>query len=647
MVNPEHCAGRPRLAALPKSQKAPVMKPLSVPIFAQTLAHAATLALLLCVTGIQVLAQSDQTTAKVLEGHQGAIKSVAFSPDGTQVLTGSWDWSAQLWDVASGREITSFEGHDERVTSVAFSPDGARVLTGSMDGSMRMWDAASGAQLQQYNSQADRITDVAFSPSGRHALAATNHGAARLWDVASGREIRQFSGHEDALTSVAFSPDGTRILTGSADATARIWDTATGAQVRVLTGHDAAVLSVDFSPDGQTAVTGSWDSTTRLWDVETGKQIQLLAGHGASIRSVAFGRDGKTVLTGDWNNTAWICDIETGTAIQSFTGHEASVDAVAYSPDGRQILTGSWDLTARLWPLPQSLWPDLPDAPKTQLADARPAPPLAKPPAKPALPPVPLRDDILVLVIGNRTYAEAPPVEYAHNDAAAFAQLFRDMLGVVPENVLIETDLNSIGMARYFGTDDLPEGKLFRRARFVDEIIVFYSGHGVPVFRSQGLPIGYLLPVDVPAAEPGFGAYPLDMLIRRLENLPVDRVTVLLDACFSGLSNQGSLVPGVSGAFGVAIAAPIEKAKVSVLTATDFQSPQFAHWLPEKQHGAFSWFALEGLRGKADKNADGQVFLSELRNYIDKGLALSDLRQSPSLLPGSADTVLTHIPKGN
>lgn len=635
----------PQRTALPLSQKAPAMKHISYERFGQNLVHAAALAFLVFWAGA-ACAQTEQTTARVLEGHQGAIKSVAFSPDGTQVLTGSWDWSAQLWDVASGREIIGFEGHDERVTSVAFSPDGARVLTGSMDGTMRMWDAVSGAQLQQFDSKADRITAVAFSPSGRHALAATNHGMARLWDVASGREIRQFEGHSDALTSVAFSTDGTRILTGSADTTARIWDTATGQQVQVLTGHDAAVLSVDFSPDGATALTGSWDSTTRLWDVATGQQTRVFPGHGASIRSVAFGRDGKTILTGDWNNTAWICDVETGKPIQSFSGHEASVDAVAYSPDGRQILTGSWDLTARLWSLPQSLWPDLPDMPAPQLATSRPAAPPAPAPV-PTAPPVPLRDDVLVLVIGNRTYAEAPPVEYAHNDAVAFAELFQDMLGVVPENILIETDLNSIGMARYFGTDDLPEGKLFRRARFVDEIIVFYSGHGVPVFRSEGLPIGYLLPVDVPAAEPGFGAYPLDMLIRRLENLPVARVTVLLDACFSGLSSQGSLVPGVSGAFGVAIAAPIEKAKVSVLTATDFQSPQFAHWLPEKQHGAFSWFALEGLRGKADKDADGQIYLSELRNYIDKGLALSDLRQSPSLLPGSADSVLTEIPKGN
>ncbi len=605
----------------------------------------ALLILALLVSAFAVAAQEVQTDARILQGHEGAVKSVAFSPDGTQILTGSWDWSAQLWDVATGRVIRGFEGHDERVTSVAFGPDGRHVLTGSIDGTMRLWETSTGAELYQFNRADERITAVAVSPSGRHVLAATNQGVAHLWDVASRRALRQFIGHSDALTALAFSPDGTKILTGSADATARIWDAATGRELQILKGHGASVLAVAFSPDGAQALTGSWDGTTRLWSTATGEQKRLFPGHGSSVRSVAFGLDGKTILTGDWNNTAWLCDTANGEVLQSFSGHEAAVDAVAYSPDGRHILTGSWDSSARLWPLPSGLWPQE-NSPVTTTPDpgsvTASTPPLTSLPPTPARP---LRDDILVLVIGNRTYAEAPPVDYAHNDANAFAALFQDMLGVVPENVLIEKDLTSIGMARYFGTDDLPEGKLYRRARFVDEIIVFYSGHGVPMFRSEGLPIGYLLPVDVPAAEPGFGAYPLDMLIRRLEDLPVERVTVLLDACFSGLSNQGSLVPGVSGAFGVAIAAPVEKAKVSVLTATDFQSPQFAHWLPDKQHGAFSWFALEGLRGKADQDADGRVLLSELRHYIDKGLALADLRQSPSLMPGSEDAVLAEVPK--
>jgi hypothetical protein len=368
----------------------------------------------------------------------------------------------------------------------------------------------------------------------------------------------------------------------------------------------------------------------------------VLNGHDAAIRAVAFSPDGSLVLTGEWNKVAWLWNAETGSEIQSYTGHEASIDAVAFSPDGRLVLTGSWDSTARIWSVPQSLWPDLPEV----AVVASPVGAPVRDPVTPRAVPV-LRPDMLVLVIGNRTYAEAPPVAYAHNDAEAFASYFQRTLGVPKENVIVELDLNSIGMNRLFGTEDVPDGRLARRARFVDEILVFYSGHGVPVFRSEGLPMGYLLPVDVPAAEPGFGAYPLDLLIHQLEDLPVNKVTLLLDACFSGLSTQGSLVPGVSGAFGVAIAPPQERAKVSVLTATDFRSPQFAHWLDDKEHGAFSWFMLEGLKGAADDDGDGRIHLTELRDYVDEALAQRDFRQSPSLMPGSEDSVLTEFSVGD
>jgi hypothetical protein len=601
---------------------------------------------LLCALGVTLTSVGLAATGTaeeaiaVFSGHRGAVETAVFSPDGVHVLTGSADWSAELWEVSTARSLALLEGHEHRVSAVAFSPDGTRAVTASADGTARLWDLSTARELLRFEREGERFTSVAYSPNGRQAVIGGNDGTARLWDLRSGAELRRFTGHEDGITSLALSPDGSRLLTGSTDRTARLWDVASGQEVQRLDGHAALILSVAFSPDGTRAITGSWDKTARIWDTRTGKELLRLSGHDAAIRAVAFSPDGALALTGEWNNTAWLWNAETGEDLLSYTGHEASVDAVAFSPDGRQVLTGSWDSTARLWAVPEALWPDQP-----QVAAAAPGPPVAPPP--PPRITVVARPEMLVVVIGNQTYAEAPPVSYAHNDAEAFARYFEQTLGVPRENVIVELDLTSIGMNRLFGTEEVPEGRLARRARFVDEILVFYSGHGVPVFQQTGLPIGYLLPVDVPAAEPGFGAYPLDLLIRQLEDLPVDRVTLLLDACFSGLSTQGSLVPGVSGAFGVAIAPPQEKAKVSVLTATDFHTPQFAHWLDDKQHGAFSWFTLEGLKGAADADGDGRIHLTELRDYVDEALAQRDFRQSPSLMPGSVDSVLTEFTTGN
>ncbi len=158
--------------------------------------------------------------------HEGPVYSVAFSPDGTQIVTGSGDQTARLWDLATGQELRRFEGHEIGVDSVAFSPDGTQIVTGSFD------------------------------------------QTARLWDVATGQELCRFEGHEGGVASVAFSPDGTQIVTGSRDQTARLWDVATGQELRRFEGHEVRVLSVAFSPDGTQIVTGSGDQTARLWDVE-------------------------------------------------------------------------------------------------------------------------------------------------------------------------------------------------------------------------------------------------------------------------------------------------------------------------------------------------------------------------------------------
>jgi len=296
----------------------------------------------------------DSALRWVLTGHQDAVTSVAFSPDGMKVLTGSSDNTAWIWDVQSERALVALTGHQGRVTSVSFSPDGTKVLTGSTDDTARLWDAKSGQTLLILDGDLGYVRSVAFSPDGRRLLTGTSGGTGRLWDTTSGQMLLDLIVQWAWVESVAFSPDGTKVLTGSTDNIARTWDVQSGEVLLTLTGHWAPVNSVAFSPDGTKVLTGSDDGSARLWDATSG---QALGGFVKvfphkmphSITSVAFSPDGKRVLTGSDNQTALLWDVSDMQELLTLSGHRSKVTSVVFSPDGKRVLTGSDDQTARLW----------------------------------------------------------------------------------------------------------------------------------------------------------------------------------------------------------------------------------------------------------------------------------------------------------
>jgi len=324
------------------------------------------------------------------EGHSGWVTSVAFSPDGKYILSGSSDNTLKLWgEISSGREIRSFEGHSDDVRSVAFSldgkyalygnsevsklweissgrvirvfrgrvlfansttfgPDGKYVLSGGW-GKTSLWEISSGHEIRSFKGHSSFVRSVAFSPNGELALSGGDDQTMKLWDISSGREIRSFKGHSGDFKTVAFSPNGELALSGGEDSTLKLWEISSGREIRTFKGHSDDVNSIAFSPDGKYALSGSNDRTLRLWEILSGYEIRLFKGHSSSVDSVAFSPDGKYALSGSADNTLKLCEISSGREIRSFEGHSGWVTSVAFSSDGKYILSGSNDNTLKLW----------------------------------------------------------------------------------------------------------------------------------------------------------------------------------------------------------------------------------------------------------------------------------------------------------
>ena len=179
----------------------------------------------------------------VQTGHSTSVSSVAISPNGKYVVTGSHDSTAILWDAASGKQIRTLLGHNNWVHGVAFSGDGKYVVTGASrmnDDGVILWETVSGKKIQSFKGYANEVYSVALTHDGKYlvtghhgSISADHKGVAILWETAGGTMVRSFEGHTGDVNSVAISGDGKQIVTGSADKTAVLWDSGSGAKLRL------------------------------------------------------------------------------------------------------------------------------------------------------------------------------------------------------------------------------------------------------------------------------------------------------------------------------------------------------------------------------------------------------------------------------
>ena len=250
-----------------------------------------------------------RTTPYTYHGHSKSVQTVAWSPDGKRIASGSDDKTVQVWDAADGGHGFTYRGHSQKVQTVAWSPDGKRIASGSDDKTVQVWDAADGGHGFTYSGHSSFVYSVAWSPDGKR-IASGVKKSVEVWDAADGGHSFTYSGHSKSVQIVAWSPDGKRIASGSGDKTVQVWDAVDGGHVFTYRGHKGGwlsmVTSVAWAPDGKRIASGG--AAVQVWDVADGGHGFTYSGRSSFVYSVAWSPDGKRIASGGADKAVRVWD---------------------------------------------------------------------------------------------------------------------------------------------------------------------------------------------------------------------------------------------------------------------------------------------------------------------------------------------------
>jgi WD40 repeat protein len=290
---------------------------------------------------------------RTLYGHRGTVWSVAYSPDGTQIVSSSDDGTIKIWNAIKDYEKTviAYAHPNQPIRAVSFNCDGTQVASGADDNLVQIWDTKSWKLLFQLVGHSAPITSVSYSPDGKRLISASKDMSIRMWrmDADPPAVFKVISQHSDCINSIAYSPDGHYFASCSSDKTIKVGDAETGNIIETLKGHSLAVNSICYALDGEQLVSGSSDKTIRVWDLYNKKTLLELKGHEAPVTCVSVSPDGRQLVSGDESGNIILWDKEEGRQLLSMKNHLGCVTDVVFSADSKRIFSCSSDDTICIW----------------------------------------------------------------------------------------------------------------------------------------------------------------------------------------------------------------------------------------------------------------------------------------------------------
>ena len=287
------------------------------------------------------------------------VASVAVSPDGKAVVTGTYD-EIQISVPGSNKPKHVISHKLGRVRCLEFSHDGTRLFAGGFR-KIVILNAQSWKVERELSGHRAYVTGLSASPDGKRLASSSEDATLRIWQLSDGQSKVAYKEKEDPVTGVSFSPDGNRLAVTSGDDTrptrpghARLIDAKSGAVVHEFEKHDRATTGVVFSQDGKIVASTGLDEKVKLHSAETGKLLLEYDEHSRPTNAVRFLGDGKHIVSASGGravgkNEIRVWEVKTGKTVSSIDSHKGPVFDVAVSKDGKLLASASRDKTARVW----------------------------------------------------------------------------------------------------------------------------------------------------------------------------------------------------------------------------------------------------------------------------------------------------------
>lgn len=251
------------------------------------------------VAGKVFLFGNDGTLLRTVEGHEDSIYGLDFSPDGTQLLTGSYDKLLKIWDVATGAELRTLKHHTGGVFDCRFSPEGLYVASASVDQTIKIWETATGNRLHTLTEGTKGMNALAWKPDGSELAAGGADKMIRTWSWQNGQaKLRQSTfAHDGSVLALCYHPTESKLYSSGEDRQIKCWDSDALTESLVFEAAHDWGQALAISPSSDMLTAAIHDGSVTGYSPTTGKVLRAFSAPVQQVAAVAAEGSGTGVVT--------------------------------------------------------------------------------------------------------------------------------------------------------------------------------------------------------------------------------------------------------------------------------------------------------------------------------------------------------------